>query len=1172
MANNGNIINQGDKNPWKGLNFYVEGEILYGRDAEIQRLAQFIVNNSQTVLYGKSGIGKSSIINAGIFPEARSSGLFPVPMRLGHNHQSNTSYLEQIKVAFKESGIGINPLCDAIDKENESLWEFFHRHTFFQPETGNAVRPLVVLDQFEEIFTLQHSEAVKKEFFSQLADLINEVKPRYIFDAQHNSDSSNGSNDTTTLQDLRDFVQTIGNESPQSNYVEESNFNLVFVLREDYLSYFERYTAYIPAMKSNRFPLLPINEEQAAEIIMKPCPGLISKQVAELIIQKITETTDFALDGIPEIEVDATMLSLFLSRLYLKKGAQTTITAEMVNEFGDFIIKDFYEESVADLPEDDIEKLEDALITIDGRRDNDSYSNLTEGKHISARTIDKLVKDSKLLREFYYQGDRRLEFMHDTLCPIINDRIAQREQAKEQEAERQRLEAEKAKIRQEEELKRKAIERQAEQERLRHGQETLALKKRNRRRIKWLVFAAAFLALILAAAFIRHQLLYAPYSCYYANFTTLNGWPIGLEEIDPNDKAVQDSLIVYYRLTRFGRLNKNKFQKVEVISAHDHKPTTNIFIESPAVGLWYAELGTDSRAKAFAELQKQTSYWIYSATEQESGTAGKCTAFGLDGKELYSVQFNRDNTTAGADKNKYVQWAVYYDASGKQMIINDNGIDRMRQTIDNGTVTGCLFFSMLGVPQKNERGAYGYQYEINDTTHLLSKAYRVDKFGNKLTDAPITYLEHQYGRPKKTSLYEVIYPQPGMIVRRYQSYNDTLAFYPEGKPKFGSLHPDFTRSDSIISYSYDNLGRLAFTSLSSRGRTVNSAAYTYLEGAKTKKYKEILITKNGNSYTERYQYPDTSTTIVEFWQDKARICRSQLNEKGDLLYYHRCTELTRHDSNTKFIVETKEYRDTAGLLIKPTIADDGNDLNEYSKLEVFRDEASKNILLEYYYNEANEICRSELFEYDDYGNVITIAVAGIDGTAVRCPDWNKNGLCCYKMSILKPFYSGSSIVYSSAHGVNEFNENSLIMGYDQEDNPCTLTIDEQPMDYLLTRGRGDNSILTNLQLSVTSTAQIDKRFSASFIHVLSQKGTFYKAGLKDGDIIIRIDGNRADSYMAKRLENDGSCQLDVARANPESNNYIIRHFTVPAGNPLIHVHHAALTKEEFDRLNKSIQL
>ena len=30
------------KNPWKGLNFYTEGEIIYGRKTEIQSLSQYI--------------------------------------------------------------------------------------------------------------------------------------------------------------------------------------------------------------------------------------------------------------------------------------------------------------------------------------------------------------------------------------------------------------------------------------------------------------------------------------------------------------------------------------------------------------------------------------------------------------------------------------------------------------------------------------------------------------------------------------------------------------------------------------------------------------------------------------------------------------------------------------------------------------------------------------------------------------------------------------------------------------------------------------------------------------------------------------------------------------------------------------------------------------------------
>ena len=121
-------------------------------------------------------------------------------------------------------------------------------------------------------------------------------------------------------------------------YIEEDMFRVVFTLREDYLSYLERYTTRIPSMKMNRYCLLPITEEQAVTIIMEPCPGLVSREVARTIIEKITGETDFSLDGHPEIFVDSAILSLYLSRLYdMIPEGQQQITADLVNRFGDNI-------------------------------------------------------------------------------------------------------------------------------------------------------------------------------------------------------------------------------------------------------------------------------------------------------------------------------------------------------------------------------------------------------------------------------------------------------------------------------------------------------------------------------------------------------------------------------------------------------------------------------------------------------------------------------------------------------------------------------------------------------------------------------------------------------------------------------------------------------------------
>lgn len=418
-TNDTDIAQQNFANPWNGLRTYTEGEIIYGRAAEIQVLSQLILQSNQTVVYGRSGIGKSSILNAGIFPVMRRHNVFPVYVRFEHN--VDESYLHQIKGAIRreiDARHGqIVPLRLVEKTGNETLWEFFHRMSYLTPG-GEQLKPMIVFDQFEEIFTLESNREKVTHFFRELADLINNVMPESLSAANAVPDTKAGvpKSDGSDMLDLGLDMFKLATYS----YSTESNYHLVFTLREDFLAYLERNTTGIPALKNNRYCLQSINDEQAAEIIMEPRPGLVSKDVAKLIIQKVTGETSFEIDGIPEIQVDSAILSLYLSRIYEKMQAdgQNHITAELVETYSDNIIEDFYSDAIRGLPDKGVAWLENSLINDAGRRDNrDKYTVLHESS-LTETQLNRLIDQDKLLRQFSYGGGLRVEYIHDIIVPI----------------------------------------------------------------------------------------------------------------------------------------------------------------------------------------------------------------------------------------------------------------------------------------------------------------------------------------------------------------------------------------------------------------------------------------------------------------------------------------------------------------------------------------------------------------------------------------------------------------------------------------------------------------------------------------------------------------------------------------------------------------------------------
>jgi hypothetical protein len=143
------------QNPWPGLAAYDETarDFFHGRDADAEELLRLIQLAPLTVLYGKSGLGKSSLLQAGLFPRLRQAHYLPVYIRLDIAHIAEHAVLDQAAQRLREELVTQSVDCPEFD-QGETLWHYLHRRDLeLWSQDNHLLTPVLVFDQFETLFT-----------------------------------------------------------------------------------------------------------------------------------------------------------------------------------------------------------------------------------------------------------------------------------------------------------------------------------------------------------------------------------------------------------------------------------------------------------------------------------------------------------------------------------------------------------------------------------------------------------------------------------------------------------------------------------------------------------------------------------------------------------------------------------------------------------------------------------------------------------------------------------------------------------------------------------------------------------------------------------------------------------------------------------------------------------
>lgn len=391
--------------PYVGLQPYSEADqdYFFGRERDSRIISSNLYAAPLTVLYGASGVGKSSILRAGVLPRLRASERTVVVIFDTWADQNLLSTLKTrcLKAVAKASGGGDLPIDPSLALDE----------LLFQVNQIFAGTVLILLDQFEEYF-LYHPESEKEN----------------LFDAE--------------------FAQAVNREDLDANFL--------IAMREDSLSRLDRFRARIPNMLSNALRLRHLDAASAQDAMRRPLdvyaaqhPTQPSMSIEDALVEELTEEIQveklmigeggqgvIERDGSDaEVRIEAPFLQLVLTRLWNEERLQDSqvMRQETLQTLGGAgrIIRTHMDSAMNALLPEEQETAADIfryLVTPSGTKIAYTVADLEYYAHSSRSlqpVLDKLSQGNvRIMRPVTSPGEPgviRYQIYHDVLAPAVLD-------------------------------------------------------------------------------------------------------------------------------------------------------------------------------------------------------------------------------------------------------------------------------------------------------------------------------------------------------------------------------------------------------------------------------------------------------------------------------------------------------------------------------------------------------------------------------------------------------------------------------------------------------------------------------------------------------------------------------------------------------------------------------
>jgi len=347
------------RRPYKFLAYYDErdADLFCGRLADIDRLLNLLRTGPLTVLCGRSGVGKTSLLRAGVIPWLRERNDVPLYVRVGDDP------IQAIQVAA-----WLTLTQDQRKKVDQSLPLLSFLSQIVQMQGRHVT---VLVDQFEECFT--------------------------------------GLNEFTRLKFAKELQTCLRHE--------RNDLRFVLSLREDFMADLDTLSSHVPTILQDEhiYRLEALNRDQALSAIRDPasrCRLEVEDQLANALVTDLNTP-----DGIQPAQLSIVCDRLYESlrrgedkitlKHYENLGKASRILADYVDHVLEAFVPSDRGQAVAILKN---------MVTCQQTKAVLSKSQVLAGIGVKGDAIlERLVKDNRLVRSFEEQKEGRYELAHECL-------------------------------------------------------------------------------------------------------------------------------------------------------------------------------------------------------------------------------------------------------------------------------------------------------------------------------------------------------------------------------------------------------------------------------------------------------------------------------------------------------------------------------------------------------------------------------------------------------------------------------------------------------------------------------------------------------------------------------------------------------------------------------------